>query len=149
MISEHESKPFKNRRQTRLVPFERLAKSSTTLTKYLRSIASAVEEQSITTKQISENVLHTASAAETVASGVSETTLASRDITDSFAKVDSILSASAIGAEESLESARELSMLAKEMSQLVGRFKCVKGPYCKNGTIVTTCQSRISQYPLH
>lgn len=88
-----------------------------------RSIASAVEEQSITTKQISENVLHTASAAETVASGVSETTLASRDITDSFAKVDSILSASAIGAEESLESARELSMLAKEMSQLVGRFK--------------------------
>ncbi|MCU0710683.1 MAG: methyl-accepting chemotaxis protein [Pirellula sp.] len=91
-----------------------------------RTIAAAVEEQSITTRQISDNVIQTASAAETVASGVSETALASREITASFARVDSILVTSAIGADESRDSARELSILASEMSQLVGRFKVRK-----------------------
>lgn len=91
-----------------------------------KNIAASVEEQSLTTKQISENVNLTAKAVETVASGVSETAVASREITEGFAKIDAIIVKSATGADESMASARELSVLAAEMSQAVGRFKVRK-----------------------
>lgn len=91
-----------------------------------QNIAASVEEQSVTTKQISENVNQTAVAVETVALGVSETALATREITKEFAKIDSIIVTSATGADESMASARELSVLAAEMSRAVGRFKVRK-----------------------
>ncbi|MCU0719837.1 MAG: methyl-accepting chemotaxis protein [Pirellula sp.] len=103
-----------------------------------RSIAAAVEEQSITTRQISENVTQTATAAETVASGIAETAIASREITENFAKVDSVLVTSATGADESRDAGTELSQLANEMSQLVGRFKVRKSHSQRNQTILTT-----------
>ncbi|XZE19060.1 methyl-accepting chemotaxis protein [Pirellulaceae bacterium SH449] len=88
-----------------------------------RSIAAAVEEQSIATKQITDSVAQTATAAESVANGISETALASRELTENFAKVDAVLVSSAAGADESLDAGTQLSQLAHEMSQLVGRFK--------------------------
>ncbi|MCU0720323.1 MAG: methyl-accepting chemotaxis protein [Pirellula sp.] len=88
-----------------------------------RSIAAAVEEQSITTRQISDNVIQSASSAEVVARGISETALASREITENFAKVDSVLVKSAMGADESREAGTQLSELAHEMSKLVGQFR--------------------------
>lgn len=88
-----------------------------------RTIASAVEEQSITTRQISDNVSTTASAAETVARGVSETAMASREITQNIARVDNVLMQTAEGADESLNAGNRLSHLAEEMNGLIGRFR--------------------------
>ena len=88
-----------------------------------RTIASAVEEQSITTRQISDNVSTTASAAETVARGVSETAMASREITQNIARVDNVLMQTAEGADESLNAGNRLSQLAEEMNGLIGRFR--------------------------
>ena len=88
-----------------------------------RSIAAAVEEQSIATRQISEIVTQSASAAETVARGISETAMASREITENFAKVDLVLDESARCADVSLESGAQLIELAQEMSKMVGQLK--------------------------
>ncbi|MEQ1829063.1 MAG: methyl-accepting chemotaxis protein, partial [Pirellula sp.] len=88
-----------------------------------RTIASAVEQQSITTRQISDNVSTTASAAETVARGVSETAVASREITENITRVDGVLLQTAEGADESREAGLRLNELATEMNGLIGRFK--------------------------
>jgi methyl-accepting chemotaxis protein len=88
-----------------------------------RTIASAVEEQSITTRQISDNVSTTASAAETVARGVAETALASREITENISRVDGVLMQTAEGADESRNAGTRLSELAEEMNGLIGRFR--------------------------
>jgi methyl-accepting chemotaxis protein len=88
-----------------------------------RTIASAVEEQSITTRQISDNVSTTANAAETVARGVSETAVASREITENITKVDSVLLQTAEGADESRNAGIRLSELASEMTEMIGKFR--------------------------
>jgi methyl-accepting chemotaxis protein len=88
-----------------------------------RTIASAVEEQSITTRQISDNVSTTASAAESVARGVAETAMASREITENITRVDGVLMQTAEGADESRDAGTRLSQLAEEMNGLIGRFR--------------------------
>ena len=88
-----------------------------------RTIAAAVEEQSITTKQIVENVAQTATAAEQVATGVNESAVASHEITEHITKVDQVLKQTAQGAQQSRVSGDNFSQLADEMQTLVGQFK--------------------------
>ncbi|MBC8356441.1 MAG: methyl-accepting chemotaxis protein [Planctomycetes bacterium] len=88
-----------------------------------RTIAAAVEEQSITTKQIAQNVSQTASAAELVAKGVNESATASQEITQSIARVDQILRQTASGANQSQSAGNEFSELAEQMQALVSQFK--------------------------
>lgn len=88
-----------------------------------RSIASAVEEQSITTRDIAENLTTTARAAETVATGVNESATASQEITRNITVVDEVLQRTADGARRSKENGDSFSLLAHEMQSLVGQFK--------------------------
>lgn len=88
-----------------------------------RVIASAVEEQSITTKEIAKNVTETASAADTVARGVTETAAAGREITQSIAAVDEAAQTTARGATQAQTASAGLSKLAEELESLVGQFK--------------------------
>jgi methyl-accepting chemotaxis protein len=88
-----------------------------------RTIASAVEEQSITTRQISDNVTTTASAAESVARGVQETATASMEITQNISRVDQVLHQTASGADQSRDAGQRLLDLAQEMQGLIGRFR--------------------------
>ncbi len=101
-----------------------------------RTIASAVEEQSITTRQISDNVGTTALAAESVARGVAETALASREITENIARVDGVLMQTAEGANESRTAGGKLSHLASEMNGLIGRFRIASRPGSGNDRVV-------------
>ena len=100
-----------------------ISKVITNVNEVSRTIASAVEEQSITTRQISDNVSTTASAAESVARGVAETALASREITENITRVDSVLMKTAEGADESRDAGTRLSELASEMNGLIGQFR--------------------------
>ena len=100
-----------------------ISKVITNVNEVSRTIASAVEEQSITTRQISDNVSTTASAAESVARGVAETALASREITENITRVDSVLMQTAEGADESRDAGTRLSELAAEMNSLIGQFR--------------------------
>ncbi len=87
------------------------------------TIASAVEEQSITTKEIARNVTQTSEAAATVSSGVSESAAASQEITKSISEVDQAAQQTASAAELTKETGTALSGLAVELQGLVGRFR--------------------------
>ncbi|MCA9232044.1 MAG: PAS domain S-box protein, partial [Planctomycetales bacterium] len=87
------------------------------------TIASAVEEQSITTKEIARNVSQTSEAAASVSSGVSESAAASQEITRSISEVDQAAKQTASAAELTKETGSVLSGLAAELQSLVGRFK--------------------------
>jgi len=87
------------------------------------TIASAVEEQSITTKQISNDVAESASAAESVARGVDESAIACSEITTNVCEVDRIISDTVTGADLSHQSGEELASLAENLRELIGAFK--------------------------
>ncbi|MEM9644386.1 MAG: methyl-accepting chemotaxis protein [Planctomycetota bacterium] len=88
-----------------------------------RTIASAVEQQNITTQQIADHVGSTADLAGSVARGVAESAEASREITENISHVDAVLQETAEGADESHQSGDELMRLATEMKGLVEQFK--------------------------
>ena len=88
-----------------------------------RTIASAVEEQSITTKEIAGNVSQTASAAEVVSRGVNESAAASKEITENISRVDQVLNQTASGASQTKSAGEDLERLATEMQELVGIFR--------------------------
>ncbi|MEM1068673.1 MAG: methyl-accepting chemotaxis protein [Planctomycetota bacterium] len=88
-----------------------------------RMIASAVEEQSITTQQIAGHVGGAADLAQTVARGVSESAEASREITENISHVDGVLQETAANADDSRSSGDELLRLASEMQGLVQQFR--------------------------
>jgi methyl-accepting chemotaxis protein len=88
-----------------------------------RTIASAVEEQSITTRQIADNIGNTAFAADSVARGVQETAGASAEITQNITRVDSVLQKTVAGADQSRAAGERLSELARQMNTLVHRFR--------------------------
>lgn len=88
-----------------------------------KTIAAAVEEQNITTKEIARNISQVASASEIVARGVNESAAASQEITQSIGRVDHVLNQTATAANESKSEGDMLLGLAGEMQSLVGRFK--------------------------
>jgi methyl-accepting chemotaxis protein len=87
-----------------------------------RTIASAVEEQSITTKEIAKNVSESSKAAQTVARGVAESAAASQEITRTIAGVDQAARLAAQGAGHTQDAGRELSQMAEQFQTLVGQF---------------------------
>lgn len=88
-----------------------------------RTIAAAVEEQSITTREISQSVSQTASAVDMVATGISESATASQEITKSIACVDSEAKNTATAAEKTNVAGQEVSRLSLELDSLVSQFK--------------------------
>ncbi len=87
-----------------------------------RTIASAVEEQSITTKQIAENVAQTATGTENVSLGVAETVCATQEVTQSICKVDQNARRTCEDAGRTQTASESLSNLADELQSLVGQF---------------------------
>lgn len=88
-----------------------------------RMIASAVEEQNITTQQIAGHVSSASEMAQVVARGVSESASASREITQSMSRVDEVLHETVSGANQSRAAGEDLNRLAIEMQELVNQFK--------------------------
>ncbi len=87
------------------------------------SIASAVEEQSITTKEIAQNVTQTSDAAATVTHGVAESATAIQDIARNIASVDTAAKETAKSAIQTKSTSGDLSKVADELRDLVGQFK--------------------------
>jgi methyl-accepting chemotaxis protein len=88
-----------------------------------RTIASAVEEQNVTTKEIAQNVAQTSHAAETVSVGVTQSAMASKEITQNIAGVDQAAKQTAEGAAHTQSAGVELSKLAEALQTLVGQFQ--------------------------
>ena len=88
-----------------------------------RTIAAAVEEQSVTTKEIAQNVSQTSEAAASVSTGVAESASASQEITRSITEVDQAAKSTASAASLTKQSGESLSNLAGQLQDLVGKFK--------------------------
>ncbi|NLF06723.1 MAG: methyl-accepting chemotaxis protein [Pirellulaceae bacterium] len=88
-----------------------------------RVIASAVEEQSITTKEIARNIAQTATAAETVAKGVAETASVTKEITKNIVQVDQAAKQTAEGATITQGASQKLTGVADQLQSLVGQFR--------------------------
>jgi methyl-accepting chemotaxis protein len=87
-----------------------------------QTIASAVEEQSITTKEIGRNMAQSSTAAETVARGVAESATATQEITRSIVGVDQAAKQAAAGAAQTQTAGRNLSEVAQQLQSLVAQF---------------------------
>jgi len=88
-----------------------------------QTIASAVEEQSITTKEIAQNVVKVAHASDMVSRGVAETATASAEITKNITNVDSAAKQTAQGADQTQAAGTTLLSLSQEIEALVAQFK--------------------------
>ncbi|MBN1590883.1 MAG: CZB domain-containing protein, partial [Pirellulales bacterium] len=87
-----------------------------------RMIASAVEEQSITTREIAQNIHQTSQAATTVSVGVAETASAGQEITQSITGVDESARQTAQGAVQTQTAGAELSKIAERLQAMVAEF---------------------------
>ncbi|MEN6459491.1 MAG: methyl-accepting chemotaxis protein [Thermoguttaceae bacterium] len=88
-----------------------------------RVIASAVEEQSITTKEIARNIAQTSTAAETVAKGIAESASATKEITRNIVQVDQAAKQTAEGATIAQAASGKLTNVAGQLQSLVGQFQ--------------------------
>lgn len=87
------------------------------------TIAAAVEEQSITTKEIASNVSQTAAAAGTVSSAVTQSASAIAEITRNMVGVDQAARQTAQGASQTQVVGVELSKLSEQLRGMVSQFQ--------------------------
>lgn len=87
------------------------------------TIASAVEEQSIITKDIAGNVNQTAEAVVTVSSGVAESSNACDEVARNITGVDEAAKQTSSGASQLQTVGTELSELAEQLQVMVARFQ--------------------------
>jgi methyl-accepting chemotaxis protein len=88
-----------------------------------RTIASAVEEQSITTREIAKIVAETSTAAETVARGVAESAAVTREIARNIGEVDVAARQTAQGVTVAQTASGKVSDVSEQLRALVGQFK--------------------------
>jgi len=86
-------------------------------------IASAVEEQSITTKEIAQNISQTSDAAAAVSSGIADSATATQEISRNITGVNDAAKQTAQGATQTQVAGSELSKLSEGLQSLVGQFK--------------------------
>ncbi len=84
-----------------------------------RTIASAVEEQRITTTEISRSVSETTSAVDNVSKSIVESAMASREITQNMVRVDQASRQTSVGASTAKDAGEELLVLATDLQKLV------------------------------
>ncbi len=90
-----------------------------------RTIASAVEEQSVTTKEISRNLVEAATGAQTVCSSVSQTAAATREVSESIARVDQNARRTAEDATRTQTAGVLLTELSGRLGSMVDHFTVV------------------------
>ncbi len=87
------------------------------------SVATAVEEQSATTREISDNVSQAAQGVQEVNENVNQTTIVASEVTQSVAEVSQAAEETSLGSQQVNTSARELSALAETLNEMISRFK--------------------------
>jgi methyl-accepting chemotaxis protein len=89
----------------------------------VRTIASAVEEQSITTQEITNNIAQASSGIQEVNMNVSQSSTVAQQITQDIAAVNQSSSEMDSSSDQVRGSADSLKQRATELKEIVGRFK--------------------------
>ena len=87
------------------------------------SVASAIEEQSATTQEISNNVSQAATGVQEVNENVNQTSSVATEVTEDVHLVSQAADEIMGGTKHINDSALELSKLAEDLNEMVGRFK--------------------------
>jgi methyl-accepting chemotaxis protein len=87
-----------------------------------KTIASAVEEQSITTKEIAQNIAQTATVAEAVSTGVGDSASAAKEITTNITAVDTSAALASKGAQRTHVSGEQLTSLSSQIRFSLSKF---------------------------
>ncbi len=87
------------------------------------SVATAIEEQSATTQEISNNVSQAATGVQEVNENVNQTSTVAADVTEDVHQVSRSADEITAGTLQINESATELSKLAESLNEMIGRFK--------------------------
>jgi len=96
-----------------------------------RSIASAVEEQTITTREIARNVAETSTAASHVSENIAQSVSASQEVSSNIAGVNTNAQQTSESATHTKSAGDDLSKLAEELLGIVSKFRVESGD---NGT---------------
>ena len=87
------------------------------------TIASSVEEQSVSTKEIAGNVSQAAQGIQDVNENISQSSIVSGNIAKDIVEVDTAAQEMADGSTQVQSSAADLSKLAEKLNEMVTRFK--------------------------
>ncbi len=87
------------------------------------SVATAVEEQSATTREISSNVSQAAAGVQEVNGNVNQVSMVAGDVTGNIHRVSRASDDMSSGSRQVNSSATELSQLAENLNEMVSRFK--------------------------
>ena len=86
-------------------------------------IAAAIEEQSVSTKNMSAHMQSASRSVSTVAGGVTESAAASHRISTSIAEVERVASQSATGASQFVDAGKQLQRISSEIDDLIKQFQ--------------------------
>ncbi|WP_158265234.1 methyl-accepting chemotaxis protein [Blastopirellula marina] len=114
---------IQNSSEAAVVSMERINEVIEQLKSVNCTIASAVEEQGVTTREISRNVTESSDAASSVASGVSQSAAASGEITEVIGRMAEVSAETADCAGQTLVAGNNLSKLSVHLQELVGSFR--------------------------
>ena len=102
---------------------ERISQVIGQVSEIVNTIASAIEEQSTVTKDIARNVSEAAAGVNDANQRVAQISTVSQSVASDIAGVNQATGEIASGSEQVLTNAAELSKLAEELRETVGRFK--------------------------
>jgi methyl-accepting chemotaxis protein len=102
---------------------EEISRVVTQVNEASRTIASAVEEQSITTREIAQNVARAAENAETVSTGVAQSAAATREVTENISRVDRNARQTAEEASQTRAAGSVAAELAEQLRTMIGQFR--------------------------
>lgn len=94
-----------------------------------RSIASAVEEQSVATRNIAQNTSRTSEAAETVSANVGQSAIATNEITQNITGVDSTARDTSTWAEDIGSSSSDLFRMVESLNEIAMGYQTKRGGF--------------------
>ncbi len=102
---------------------ESIVKVINEINEIVTTVATAIEEQSATTQEISNNVSQIAAGVQEVNENVNQTSAVAGEVTRDIAKVSQAAEEAKTGSQQVNISSTELSRLAEELNEMVKQFK--------------------------
>jgi len=106
-----------------IVQIEKISQVINNVNEIVGTIATAVEEQSVTTKEIAGNVAQASQGIQDVNANVSQSSVVSGEIAKEIAGVNEVSSQLSDNSSQVNQSADELNRLAGQLNELVGKFR--------------------------
>jgi methyl-accepting chemotaxis protein len=114
---------MQNATGTTVLSIEKIGQVIADVNEIVATIATAVEEQSVSTKEIADNIAQVSSGIQEVNENIAQSSKVSEDITKEIAEVNQASGEIAGSSSQVRLSADELSTVSEQLNALVGRFK--------------------------